>query len=454
MNRTWAALVGWCLFASTSNADDLKAPPSEIAKLIEQLGARDYAVREAAGKRLVEIGDLALAPLAAVPPDHPERSTRAARLLVSIRDRLENEKLLAPTLVVLPRGEQPLRRVFELIETQSRIKLDINGDSSVLNQRVKLSGGEKPFWEHLQQVVSATGLDVAEVNEYRVGSVRQTEEDKSDEVVRMTPMRQGDAQKLKDHIQELNDQIAKSTDPAEKADLKNDVARVTRYYEKLTGVDQRMEERKKARESLLGRVTLKLAPKTNPACATGAVRIESIPVPANLLKRYPTDQFPLMMKVQGEPKLAWQCVTELLIVEAIDERGRSLAPTFFTPDTYTNLANDELQLRRANMGLSADEPYRLVPHDMGIATLAAVSAQPLKLKSIRGLVKATLVNRSGESALDARLRASNPFLLSSIPSHKPVKEVLIPFHLTDVSLVPGTGDGKPLPEDYSERLKR
>ena len=439
MCRTWAALVGWCLFASTSTAADLKAAShvpssSEIAKLIEQLGDRDYATRELATKRLAEVGETTLVPLAAVPLDHPERAERAARLLVSIRDRLENEKLLAPTLIKLPKGEQPLRHALELIEAQSRIKLWIDDDASVLNQWVKLDGGEKPFWEHLQNLMSGTGLEVAEVNEYRAGSVRQTEEDKSDELVRMTPMRQGDVQKLKDHIRELNEQIAKSTDPAGKAELKNDVARVTRYYEKLTGVDQRVEERRKARESLLGRVTFKVSPKAHPTCVSGAVRIEAIPVPANLLRRYSSDHFPLMVKVQGEPRLAWQSVTELLIVEAIDERGRSLVPTYFTPGTFTNLANDELQLRRANMGLAADEPYPLVSHDMGLAVLAAaVPGQPVNLKSIRGLVKANL---------------------TSSTSRKPAKEVVIPFRLTDVTLVPGTGDGQPLPEDYSERLKR
>jgi hypothetical protein len=438
MCRTWVALAGCLLVAQSLPADDLKAAafspsPSEIAKLIEQLGDRDYATREAAGKRLSVVGEPALAPLAAVNSNNPEQAERAARLLVSIRNRLDNEKALAPTHVELPKGEQTLRQVFEAIEKQNRVQLRIEGDQTALARKLKLDGGNKPLWEHLQQVMTATGLNVAEVNEYRKGSVRQTEEDKTDEVVRMTPDRMSDAQKLKDHIQELNEQIANSKSDDEKAELKNDVARVTRYYQKLTEVDQRVEERMKARQSLVGRVTFKASEPARPSCVSGGVRVEATPVPANLLKRYAADQFPLMVKVQAEPGMAWKGVTELLIVEAIDDRGRSLAPTFFTPGTYTNLANDELQFQRANMGLAADEPYRLVPHDHGITALAGVAGQPVKLKSIRGVVKANLAPST---------------------SRKPAKEVAIRFHLTDVPLVAGTGDGEPMPEEYEQRLKK
>ena len=109
--RTTAAALALLLLQGVSLADDLKAPAAvakhpDISVLVAQLGDRDYATREAAMKRLEEIGPPALTPLeAATRSDIPEVAERATQLLTRISRRLDAERVLAPTCVELPADE-------------------------------------------------------------------------------------------------------------------------------------------------------------------------------------------------------------------------------------------------------------------------------------------------------------------------------------------------------------
>jgi uncharacterized protein (TIGR03067 family) len=64
--------------------------PAEVGRLVKQLGSEKFSEREAATKRLEEIGEAALGPLraAAAQRDDPEVSLRAKGLLVAIERRL------------------------------------------------------------------------------------------------------------------------------------------------------------------------------------------------------------------------------------------------------------------------------------------------------------------------------------------------------------------------------
>lgn len=86
-----AALVALCLVTvSRAEAPIPRSPaPQEIAKLVVQLGADDFAVREAAQKKLEAIGEPALDALRqATAGDDAEVKARAAQLVQSITAKL------------------------------------------------------------------------------------------------------------------------------------------------------------------------------------------------------------------------------------------------------------------------------------------------------------------------------------------------------------------------------
>src|SRR5438067_1458670 len=77
-------------------------PPNarEATLLIEKLGSEDFAEREAATKRLEELGLLALAEVrAATKSENAEIADRAKDLVRKIERRAANDRAIAPTLV-------------------------------------------------------------------------------------------------------------------------------------------------------------------------------------------------------------------------------------------------------------------------------------------------------------------------------------------------------------------
>jgi WD40 repeat protein len=84
--KLWLPLV-LCVCASAPTED-------EVARLIKQLGHDDFARREAANKRLAEIGEPALDALkSAAASDDPEVRRRAALLVADIEHKLYGERL-------------------------------------------------------------------------------------------------------------------------------------------------------------------------------------------------------------------------------------------------------------------------------------------------------------------------------------------------------------------------
>src|SRR5262249_33991116 len=80
----------WVLVAASLLPLAVQAVPREVAGLGQQLGSEQFSEREAATKRLEEIGEAALGPLraAAAQRDDPEVRLRAQGLLVAIERRL------------------------------------------------------------------------------------------------------------------------------------------------------------------------------------------------------------------------------------------------------------------------------------------------------------------------------------------------------------------------------
>jgi hypothetical protein len=146
-------------------ADGLKAGVpggrSPAAALVEQLGDRDFRTREAAGKKLLELGERAVSALeGGLDSPVPEVARRCEDLLAAVRHKVEADALLAPTMVELPTGDTTLQKALDSLGKQSGYTLRVEGDQAVLSQTMKLAGGKVPFWEAVQTVCAAARLEV------------------------------------------------------------------------------------------------------------------------------------------------------------------------------------------------------------------------------------------------------------------------------------------------------
>lgn len=155
------------LFAlpSSAAADGLKAGvpggKSPAAALVEQLGDRDFRTREAAGKKLLELGERAVSALEdGLDSPVPEVARRCEDLLAAVRHTVEADALLAPTLVELPAGGTTVQKALDSLSKQSGYTIRIEGDQAVLSQPLKLTDGKVPFWEAVLTVCAAAKLEV------------------------------------------------------------------------------------------------------------------------------------------------------------------------------------------------------------------------------------------------------------------------------------------------------
>ena len=71
---------------------------------------------------------------------------------------------------------------------------------------------------------------------------------------------------------------------------------------------------------------------SNPACNTGAFRIESVPVPIAGLPQLSSDRVPLILQVSPEPRIRWVGTMQTLVAECRDQDGRSLPWDYLTAD--------------------------------------------------------------------------------------------------------------------------
>ncbi len=150
------------LLAGITSAVSAQTPTP--AALVAQLGDPHFQTREAAGKTLLALGERALPALeAGLSSDVPEVARRCEDLLPAVRQQIDADAILTPTMVDLPDGEQTLQRVFDSLWKQSPYELRVEGNQAVLSGKVKLTGGVMTFWEAVQAVCVAAKLDVHNV---------------------------------------------------------------------------------------------------------------------------------------------------------------------------------------------------------------------------------------------------------------------------------------------------
>ncbi len=146
-------------------ADDAQADlPAQVRKLVRQLGVGEVAVREAAEKRLIELGPAAMDVLDKVPPQSDaEINTRLAR----VREALYKQAVEAATqaaTVTLKGDALPLSEVFAAIEKQTGNRIaDKRADfgQRVEDVKVKIDFDSVPYWQALDAV-----LDQADMTTY------------------------------------------------------------------------------------------------------------------------------------------------------------------------------------------------------------------------------------------------------------------------------------------------
>jgi hypothetical protein len=144
-------------------APAIKSPAS---KLVELLGSDDFAEREAASKRLADLGAAALDEVrAACASADPEVAMRARDLAARIGRRVENEKNLAPTLVELSSEDVMLDSVLADLSKQSGYQVVLGGlkVEELAAKKITVKTGKVAFWAAVKVINDAAGLQIASV---------------------------------------------------------------------------------------------------------------------------------------------------------------------------------------------------------------------------------------------------------------------------------------------------
>ena len=158
------------LFAAALAGAQPKAASPEVRALVEKLGSEDFAEREAAGKRLDEIGAAALDALrAAIRSDNPEVSRRAKEIVRRIERRVANEKTLAPTLVELDAKDKRLDDLLDELSKAAKCDVVFGGLKldEVANRKVTFkTNGKVPFWVAVLAICDVAEVQVASAGLY------------------------------------------------------------------------------------------------------------------------------------------------------------------------------------------------------------------------------------------------------------------------------------------------
>jgi hypothetical protein len=167
--RTLASSVVVAFVALTVAAPVPQPNAREAALLVEKLGSTEFDEREAAGKRLEELGVLALDDLrAACKSENPEIADRAKDLVRKIERRVSSDRALAPTVVELEAKDAPLEVVLAALSKQAGCEVVLGGlkAEDLAEKKITLTTGKVPFWSAVLKVCEAGELQVAVVSSF------------------------------------------------------------------------------------------------------------------------------------------------------------------------------------------------------------------------------------------------------------------------------------------------
>ncbi|MBA4189646.1 MAG: hypothetical protein C0467_16800 [Planctomycetaceae bacterium] len=265
-------LVFPALFVAAFVAAQEPAPKvTEAARLVEKLGSQDFEEREAASKRLEELGATALEELrVGVKSENPETARRAQDLLRKVERRLSNDKVLAPTLVELDVKDQPLDAVLAELSKQAKWEVVLGGlkpEDLAVKKLTVSTGGKVAFWVAVLKLCDVAEMQIAGVSGF------------------VAPGAMPYLGRAKPGVR-----IAADRNRAVVLEARGDSPR-------------------------------------RPASVNGAVLIEAVPFPKNVLP-LATAHPSALLQAWPEPRLQWEGTAATKVTRATDASGAKLAAEF------------------------------------------------------------------------------------------------------------------------------
>lgn len=145
------ALVSW----SPGEPPPHAVPGPSIEQWIEQLGSKEFAVREAAIQALTQRGPLALTALRKA-RDHADAEVR--RRVSELLPTLGKSIALTPKRVSMRLSRQPLNKAVDEIVRQTGYKIEVQPDPDHDKQVYDFHFDQVTFWEALDQVCESADL--------------------------------------------------------------------------------------------------------------------------------------------------------------------------------------------------------------------------------------------------------------------------------------------------------
>lgn len=141
-------------------------PPgeAEIARLIKQLEAPRFDDREAAARRLEELGPVALPALReAMQSRNPAVAQRAALIVQVIEQRGDARDILQPTMVELNVVDSPIESILVQLSAKAQVQFDIPDE--LRGRKVAFNtAGQMPFWRAVEQLAQEVGFALQQSN--------------------------------------------------------------------------------------------------------------------------------------------------------------------------------------------------------------------------------------------------------------------------------------------------
>jgi hypothetical protein len=255
-----------------------KVEPTEIDRLVEQLGSDQYSEREEATLALNKMGTVALGRLRkATRNSDPEVSRRASELVRQIERRDELARLLLPRRIRLVYADMPVTEAIDDLARLTGFQVQLEGDRSKAEKRkITLDTGEVTFWEAIEQFCQKAELAETESM--------------------LLPEAQG---------------------------LTVDLDRMERMRWRAWGWQPYYPNQNQE----FPLIFKDGASKPLPSCFSGAVRIRAVPMPApkeGVPKVDPEKEVPLVLEIKPEPHLGWDRVLSVRIGKIVDDQDREM----------------------------------------------------------------------------------------------------------------------------------
>jgi hypothetical protein len=155
------SLAALALAAPLLHAQATTAPTTQA--LIQQLSADVWTDRQAAQKQLIDLGDAARGPVrqALDVATSEETRVRAQAVLAA----LDEKRAIGPSIITIHMKDAAPRDIFAELERQCGAPLEVSDprfwDRPPANRRVSVDVERQPFWDAMDTISAATGVQIA-----------------------------------------------------------------------------------------------------------------------------------------------------------------------------------------------------------------------------------------------------------------------------------------------------